>query len=299
MIVSHGLMTGQVLQRLKSGAKATVTGSCSGSGDVLATIVSGKKKLKGWMDKKVGRASGGAFTAKLDGVPVGGPYTVTLACGAENVAIKDVSVGDVWLLAGQSNMQGCGNMADAPAPHNKVHAFYMDRRWGVAQEPIHFLEESPDPVHCATPLTPDAIKKAKKAALKGVGPAIYFGKEMVKRSGGVPQGFICTAHGGTSMQQWSPDKSSEGGKSLYGSMKLSIDACGQPVAGVLWYQGESDANQNDAQVYTQRMKDLITAIRLHAAGWRSQAREPPWVGARDLAGRRSRTLGRHAPGRAP
>ncbi len=261
MIVSHGLLTGQVLQRLKGGAKATVTGTCESSGAVNVTIAAGKKVVKGWSEKKVGRAADGSFTAKLDGVPVGGPYTVTLSCGSEKVAVANVSVGDVWLLAGQSNMQGCGNLSDAPAPHPKVHAFYMDRHWDVAVEPIHFLEDSPDPVHNTVQRTPAELKKVRKAALKGVGPAVYFGKEMVKRSGGVPQGFICTAHGGTSMQQWSPAKKDEGGKSLYGSMKLSLDACGQPVAGVLWYQGESDANANDAPLYTQRMKELITAIR--------------------------------------
>ena len=261
MNVKHGVMPGQVLQRLKSGAKAVVTGTCESSGDVLVTIASGTKALKGFNAKKAGRAADGNFSVKLDGVPVGGPYTVTFTVGKESCAVKNVSVGDVWLLAGQSNMQGCGNMNKAPAPHPKVHALYMDRHWDVAREPIHFLQESPDAVHNTTPMSPADLTKARKASLKGVGPGIFFGREMVKRSGGVPQGLICTAHGGTSMQQWSPDKRNEGGNSLYGSMLLSWQATGQPISGVLWYQGESDTNEADAAVYTQRMKDLIAAMR--------------------------------------
>jgi hypothetical protein len=261
MIVKHGVMPGQVLQRLKSGAKAAVSGACDSSGEVLVTISSGAKALKGWNAKKAGRAADGNFSAKLDGIPVGGPYTIKFAVGKENCAVKNVFVGDVWILAGQSNMQGCGNMDIAPQPHPKVHALYMDRHWDVAREPIHFLQESPDPIHNTTPMSAADIAKARKASLKGVGPGIFFGREMVKRSGGVPQGLICTAHGGTSMQQWSPEKKNEGGNSLYGSMLLSWQATGQPVSGVLWYQGESDTNEADAAVYTQRMKELINAMR--------------------------------------
>jgi sialate O-acetylesterase len=262
MNIEHGILPGQVLQRLKGGlASATVTGTCETNGPVLATIASGSRALKGWQNRSVGRSTDGKFTAKLNGIPTGGPYTVTLAASKEKVSVQRVSVGDVWLLGGQSNMQGCGNMSGAPAPHPKVHAFYMDRRWDVAREPIHFLSESPDPVHNATPLTPEALKRLRKTQLKGVGLGIPFGKEMLKRSRGVPQGLICTAHGGTSMQQWSPEKKNEGGNSLYGSMLLSVRACGQPVAGMLWYQGESDSGEADSKLYTQRMQELVAEIR--------------------------------------
>ena len=261
MIIQHGLMAGQVLQRLKKGGNATVTGECKTSGDVSVTISSGSKALKGWNAKKAGRATGGKFTARLDGIPVGGPYTVKLLVGKESVSVAKVYVGDVWLLAGQSNMQGCGNMDRAPKPHPKVHALYMDGHWDVAVEPIHFLQESPDPVHNITVFDKAALAKERRNSKKGVGPGIFFGAEMVKRSGGVPQGLLCTAHGGTSMQQWSPDKKDEGGKSLYGSMYKSWSLTGQPVSGILWYQGESDTNEADAALYTKRMKELVAAFR--------------------------------------
>lgn len=64
------------------------------------------------------------------------------------------------------------------------------------------------------------------------------------------------------MRQWDPAHKKEGSASLYGSMLLSVRATGQPVAGVLWYQGESDANRADSAVYTERMQDLVRAVRL-------------------------------------
>lgn len=238
-----------------------VTGSCATTGPVTATI----RGAKGWRSRAVGHAAGRKFTARLTDIPVGGPYDITLAAGNESVTVRRVWVGDVWLLAGQSNMQGCGNLKSAPRPHPLVHAMYMDDHWDVAKEPIHFLAESPDPVHWSSygkeRPTAKQCARFRRAAFKGVGPGIFFGKEMVRRSGGVPQGLLCTAHGGTSMEQWDPAKKKLGGDSLYGSMLRTWRKTGQPVAGVLWYQGESDCVDAAVPLYTRRMVKFVATMR--------------------------------------
>ncbi|MSR65294.1 MAG: sialate O-acetylesterase [Verrucomicrobiae bacterium] len=287
MIIQHGLLDGQVLQRLRNQmANSIVRGTCETSGEVRATIRHKGKLVKGWGNRKIGSAARGKFAAKLTGIPVGGPYEITLtvvgrvpsrgghsnratsgdvAYNTESVTAYRIWVGDVWLLAGQSNMQGCGNLRTAPKPHPLVHAMYMDDHWNVAKEPIHFLPDSPDPVHYEAygknPSTKAERNKLFRATVKGVCPGIFFGKEMVKRSGGVPQGLLCTAHGGTSMEQWDPAKKNLGGRSLYGSMLRSWSKTGQPVAGVLWYQGESDCIEAAAPLYTGRMKRFVAAMR--------------------------------------
>ena len=48
---------------------------------------------------------------KLVGVPVGGPYTITCnvksrASDDDHESVGPVFVGDLWVLAGQSNMEG-------------------------------------------------------------------------------------------------------------------------------------------------------------------------------------------------
>lgn len=262
MLITHGLSQGQVLQRInRKQARAIVGGNCDSSGSVIATITSKKQPLRGWKQRRVGRAANGRFSARLDGIPVGGPYAVKLSVGAESVVVQKIWVGDVWLLAGQSNMQGCGNLDGAPRPDPRVHAMYMDDHWDVAREPIHFLAESPDPVHCTQPVALELRERMRREAIKGVGPGVFFGKEMLRRTRGTPQGLICTAHGGTSMAQWNPELKHLGGKSLYGSMLRSFQQTGQPVAGVLWYQGESDAGGTAALLYTERMKAFVAAIR--------------------------------------
>ena len=273
MRISSGLLSGHVLQRTPRGAAATIRGEATASGPVTATITAAGGHLRGWSDKKVGVARGGAFIAQLKGIPTGGPYAVELSCGAKSVTVDEVFVGDLWLMAGQSNMEGVGNLADAPKPHPLVRCFNMDHRWSVARDPLHHLNESPDVVHNNGAQQKLADRaKAKRDRLKGTGVGVFFGKRMLELSGGVPQGVISTAHGGTSMDQWDPAKKGLGGGSLYGSMLSSLKDVGQPVAGVLWYQGCSDTGPDTAPLYTGRMERLVAAVR-------ADLKQPklPWV----------------------
>lgn len=262
MRIEHGLLPGHVLQRAPAGASAAIAGSVAAgvAGPVLATVRRGARALRGLARRRVGAAADGRFAARLAGLPPGGPYTVELSCGRAAAVVRDVFVGDLWLMAGQSNMEGVGDMADAPEPHPQVRSFTMARAWELARDPLHFLAESPDPCHAARSLPPDEAARGKRAAAKGAGVGVPFGILMHRRSG-VPQGLIAAAHGGTSMAQWSPALKDRGGASLYGSMLLSLRAVGQPIAGVLWYQGCSDTGDEAAAVYTARMQELVAAVR--------------------------------------
>jgi hypothetical protein len=191
---------------------------------------------------------------------VGGPYDVVLEVGSESVTASRILVGDVWVMAGQSNMVGDGQIAQALHPHPLVHAFYSWDEWRVATEPIHFPAASKDTSHCDKPITTRAdILRAHKAAVKGTGPGLAFARALLRRTG-VPQGLIPCAVGGTSMAQWSPSLKDLEGRSLYGAMLRRYRLQGQPVAGVLWYQGEADAT-GDTSAYTDRMRELVQSVR--------------------------------------
>ena len=276
MQILSGLSEGQVLQRLGKtvGAIAELTGTTTLQGSIFATITQGKTTLEGWDRQPVGQAAKGKFTALLANIPAGGPYRLTLTteAGKRLALVKTFFVGDVWILAGQSNMQGCGDRTGAAEPHPLVRAFSMRREWRLAEDNLHVLEESPDACHNGGyQRTPEEADKIRYESVKGVGPGVFFAREMLERSG-VPQGLLCTAHGGTSMLQWSPADKAKGGDSLYGSMLLSWKATGQPVSGILWYQGESDANIESSIAYTPRMKQLVAATRRDLG-----QPELPWV----------------------
>ena len=259
MTITKGLVEGQVLQRLGArGATAEISGNVSTAGVPIAVTLSGPKgALKGWKAKPVGRsARGGAFAVTLPGIPAGGPYRLELSAGKEKTAIRQFFVGDVWVLAGQSNMEGVGNMSGAAKPHPLIRVFSMRHEWKQAKDPLHILAESPDACHNGgVQRSPQEVEQIRRTAHKGVGPGIFFARQMLERSG-VPQGLIATAHGGTAMWQWDPVKGE-----MYASMLSSWKATGQPVAGLLWYQGESDTNEKDEEIYVDRMKKLVAATR--------------------------------------
>ncbi|MCY2931306.1 MAG: hypothetical protein NTV86_17825 [Planctomycetota bacterium] len=264
MKIETGLLDSQVLQRTRAGVCDTeFAGTCSGSGGggVFVTVTKGGKPLAGFRGRRVGSASGGRFRGRLKGLSAGGPYEVELSIrngkeAAEEITVPDVLVGDVWLLGGQSNMQGCGLLGDLPRARRDVRAFYMDDRWAPAQDPIHNLWEAVDQVHAdlnggVRPGMPEG---------RGAGPGAAFAGRMRDLSG-VPQGLLACAHGGSSMTQWDPALRKLGDRSLYGAMLRRFRKNGSRVAGLLWYQGCSDASPEASGLYTKRMKAFIAAVR--------------------------------------
>ena len=212
-------------------------------------------------------SEGGKFAdGKLVGVPVGGPYTIALTVKKGNQTITEavgpVFVGDLWVLAGQSNMQGVGDLIDVTPPNTQVMALGMDGKWTRAEEPLHWLVDSPDPVHSGDPKTrAERSAKEHKTRTKGAGLGLPFAVAMVEQTR-VPIGLVICAHGGTSMEQWNPSKKGEGGNSLYGSMLRQVQLAGGKVKGVLWYQGESDSLGGEAwKVYPRVFADFIASVR--------------------------------------
>ncbi len=63
------------------------------------------------------------------------------------------------------------------------------------------------------------------------------------------------------MEQWNPALKGKGGASLYGATLARVRANGGAVAGILWYQGESDCDTEALALYPQRMTDLVQAFR--------------------------------------
>ena len=207
------------------------------------------------------------FDDKLVGVPVGGPYTITCSVkarsgiGGTTTTVGPVFVGDLWVLAGQSNMEGVGDLIDVTPPHSRVMLLGMDGKWATAEEPLHWLVDSPDPVHSGDPKTrAERSAQQHKHRNKGAGLGLPFAVSLVE-STGVPIGLIASAHGGTSMEQWNPAKKEQGGESLYGSMLRQVKLAGGKVSGVIWYQGESDALGGAWQVYPKVFSDFIASVR--------------------------------------
>ncbi len=206
-------------------------------------------------------------TIEVPFIPTGGPYHLQLTLKKPDGSVHSewpfgpFFVGDLWLLIGQSNMQGAGDLVDVTPPNDRVQLLGMDGHWTRAEEPLHWLSDSPDPVHSGDPATREARSKAEhRITVKGASLGLPFGVALTEATG-VPIGLIAAAHGGTSMADWSPARKGEGGKSLYGSMLRQVALAGGKLRGALWYQGEGDANDSASPVFPKAFADFIAALR--------------------------------------
>ena len=261
MNIVSGLFEHMVLQRNRNNAsEACITGTSASAGPVQITVRKKGKVLTGFRNAEIGYAERGHFHGCLKGLPTGGSYDIELTIGTESRLVKDVLVGDVWIMGGQSNMQGCGHFPskDKLPDNTLVRSFYMDDTWRMAKDPLHNMWECVDLVHIDLSY---GKRPEKPPPYAGVCPGPAFGQEMRRLTKNVPQGLIACAHGGTSMAQWDPGLKKLDSKSLYGAMLRRIQKNGGKVAGLIWYQGCSDVNQQDAPLYTQRMKKFISALR--------------------------------------
>ena len=263
MKLFNGLFDSMVVQRNRRNvSQAAFEGECATEGQVLAKVHHQGRIVKGFAAYRAGQAQRGRLRGSLNGLPMGGPYDVELwiltNAGAtdESVSIKDILVGDVWILGGQSNMQGCGRQQKPDRPDSQVRAFYMDDRWRVAREPIHNLSDAIDPVHVdrcggVRPPRPSCVC---------VGPGVFFAKAL-RRLTGVPQGVLACAHGGTSMAEWDPGRKKMGSRSFYGALLRRFRKNGGRIAGLVWYQGCAEASAESASRYLEKMRGFIRSLR--------------------------------------
>ena len=114
--------------------------------------------------------------------------------GRNTIELKDVLVGEVWLVAGQSNMQWRlfespgGEAAIAAANHPAIRLFNVSRQ--VA------FKRRPPPLAMWQAATPESAREFSAAGY-------YFAVELEKELK-VPIGFINSSYGGSQAEAWTP-----------------------------------------------------------------------------------------------
>lgn len=184
--------------------------------------------------------------------------------------------GDVWILAGQSNMQGAGRTPDTlESPH--IWMMNLDDRWSIARSPIHRVYEAAAPAHAIAhyELYGDPERtleqhmqffkengiKSKQNPIGGVGPGIYFARHIYGATG-QPVGVIPGALGGSTIDQWDPGHIPGGDSCLYGAMLNRIRTTNMTqVKGLVWYQGESEAFLGEPETYEKKLLSFIDSFR--------------------------------------
>jgi len=183
---------------------------------------------------------------------------------------------DVWVLAGQSNMQGAGRTPDT-LTHPQIWMMNLDDRWSIARSPIHRIYEATAPAHEIAhyelygdpeksrekhkQLFRENAEKSRNQPLGGVGPGIYFARHLIAATG-QPVGLIPCALGGSTIDQWDPRGKVRGDSSLYGAMLNRIRSTNMDhIKGLVWYQGESEALISEPETYEEKLLNLIDSFR--------------------------------------
>jgi len=151
--VAGGLTSEQVLQRDSTNkATAKLVGSANrvDGKPVEVRITAGRRVVRAW--SSIGTVQGGAWAADVAGIPMGGPYKVEVRAGSAPIATFDnILVGDLWVLAGQSNMEGVGDLVDVQPVDLKIHSFDLTDTWLRAAGCAKWAYENPGPLRSRDP----------------------------------------------------------------------------------------------------------------------------------------------------
>ena len=197
----------------------------------------------------------GAWQATLSGVPAGGLYRLETRFRPENQPAGEWSirgdmrhflgVGDLWIITGQSNSAGYGRGPYLDPPELGVHVFRNSEQWALATQPLNESTDTRHPVN-------------RENANPGHSPYLHFGR-LLKQQVNCPIGLVQTSLGGSALSAWNPTESKSA--VLFHNMVHCVQLAGGRAKGIVWYQGESDANEKDGPTYLARFDKAVGAWR--------------------------------------
>jgi hypothetical protein len=209
----------------------------------------GSGQAVGWSPlKSFAEAPDGTFTGWF-ALSAGGWYTLVFRAInrgriGPTFTVNHVGVGEVFIVAGQSNATNSGELDPTFQPSDRISSF-NGNVW----------------VHAANPLP---------FAFGGGGNAWDYMAQQLEQVLNVPIGLESIAIGSTSIEQWQPGQVLppayptliDGGHQLFATLTRAILTL-QPRGGVravLWNQGESDKNTS-IPVYQALLTNLILQSR--------------------------------------
>ncbi|NLF21619.1 MAG: sialate O-acetylesterase [Lentisphaerae bacterium] len=143
---------------------------------------------------------------------------------------------EIFLLIGQSNMAGRGPLETVPGLRDPRVYMFRGGGWLPAEEPLH----------------------TDKPEIAGVGLAMSFAIRLLEEWPDREIGLLPCAVGGTPLSRWMP------GADLYTAAVATTRSAGAAgsLRGILWHQGENDANRpEDVASYGRRLREMVAALR--------------------------------------
>jgi len=150
----------------------------------------------------------------MEDLPAGGPYELRIAADSEERIIRDVLVGDVWLLGGQSNMELPvsrtldrleDEVREVDLPHIRQFAVPLQVEFHGPRKEV--TEGS-------------WLRATGQDVMKFSGVGFFFARALYEKYG-VPIGLIRTAVGGSPIEAWLSEESI----SLYPELQEELQRC--------------------------------------------------------------------------
>ncbi len=227
------------------------------------------KLVSSWNNQeyKVTANNQAQWELKINTPEAGGPFTISIK-GYNEVILKNILIGEVWVCSGQSNMEmsvswGIDNgEEEAKKATNPNIRFFTIPKLTATTPQNNLLGNW-------TESTPETMKN-----FSAVG--YFFAKRLQEDLKNVPIGLISSNWGGTPAEIWMPEEVVqndavllENAKKLneqeYGPRQpgraynaMIYPIVGFKIAGTLWYQGESNVG---SEVYDKTLSALITSWR--------------------------------------
>jgi hypothetical protein len=200
----------------------------------------------------------GTWSAILDGIPAGGPYRLETRFSPKGNKLGEwsmrgdmrhfLAVGDLWIVAGQSNAVGYGRAPAADGPEIGLHVLRQNGHWALAAHPLHDATGTIFPAN-------------RENYNAGHSPFLHFAR-VLRRETGIPIGLIPAALGGSPLEAWHPGRGP-----LFRNLLAMVRHAGGRVRGMAWCQGESDSEPGMAETYLERFLEAVD-------GWRRALDRP-------------------------
>ena len=211
-----------------------------------------------------------AWKVSFPAMEYGGPYELTFTYDGKVTVLENIYIGEVFLMAGQSNMhfrlKGSSTPKEDWKSNGMLRLFATDR----IEEGDYFTSKD-GWVEC------DAETAGEWSAL-----AYYVGQQ-ISAEKNIAVGVIVCAQGASVIETWVPAGTFENRGIIVPDDKKFLDHFHEiygrwngdgmlynfslsqvipyPLSAVVWYQGESDFSMEEAVVYKDELKALIEVWR--------------------------------------
>lgn len=197
----------------------------------------------------------------------GGPYTISIK-GYNEVVLKNILIGEVWVCSGQSNMEMSASWGIENGDEEVKNAANPNIRFFTVSKSTAVTPQN-NVLGNWVESTPETMKY-----FSAVG--YFFAKRLQEDLKNVPIGLISSNWGGTPAEIWMPEEVVQNDPVLLENAKklneqeygphqpgraynaMIAPITGFKIAGTIWYQGESNVG---SLVYDKTLSALIASWR--------------------------------------